>query len=192
MSEKERFYIAVGKLFDNTYCLGPVSDFRDIDFVDMLNDLDEQLAEKDKEILKWKDGTMICNYEKMLAEKDKEIEKLLEEQSLLSELNRDNIIIVKQLNDPNSYISLEEYEQKLSKKDKEIEILNRMIKTLPEHDKEIKQLICEKIRKSFEDEITKQETFYGIDGIKLNFAYIGNLLCEFDWKKILDQIEKGE
>ena len=145
MSEKERFYIAVGKLFDNTYCLGPVSDFRDIDFVDMLNDLDEQLAEKDKEILKWKDGTMICNYEKMLAEKDKEIE-----------------------------------------------ILNRMIKTLPEHDKEIKQLICEKIRKSFEDEITKQETFYGIDGIKLNFAYIGNLLCEFDWKKILDQIEKGE
>ena len=39
-------------------------------------ELKQQLAEKDKEILKWKDGTMICNYEKMLAEKDKEINML--------------------------------------------------------------------------------------------------------------------
>lgn len=98
---------------------------------------------------------------------------------------------------------VEELQQQLAEKDKEIERLmsGKYIpakvakQTLEMRDKLLKQerhQVCEEIRKSFEDEIIKQKTFYGIDDIKLHFAYIGNLLCEFDWKKILDQIEKGE
>lgn len=52
---------------DNAKCL--------IDLAQENVELRTQLAEKDKEILKWKDGTIICNYEKMLAEKDKELKQ---------------------------------------------------------------------------------------------------------------------
>lgn len=44
----------------------------------------KQFAEKDKEILDWKDGTMICNYEKMLAEKDSEYEILKRDYDFVS------------------------------------------------------------------------------------------------------------
>lgn len=73
----------------------------------------ETFGERDKD-------KKIAELKQQLTDKDKMIEELLEKQSLL---NRDNIIIVKQLDDPTCYVSLEEYEQKLSKKDKEIEEL---------------------------------------------------------------------
>ena len=44
--------------------------------VGYVEELKQQLADKDKEIQEWKDGTMIVKYEKQLAEKDKEIERL--------------------------------------------------------------------------------------------------------------------
>ena len=74
--KKERYCIKNGKLYDRDVCVGYISEYQDETYVDMLNYLDEQLVEKDKEILKWEDGTMICNYEKMLADKDKEIVRL--------------------------------------------------------------------------------------------------------------------
>lgn len=42
-------------------------------YIDFLND---EIIKLKKELANWKDGTMICHYEKQLAEKDKEIEKL--------------------------------------------------------------------------------------------------------------------
>lgn len=39
-------------------------------------DLEKQLAEKDKELADWKDGTMIVKYEKMLEEKEKTIKEI--------------------------------------------------------------------------------------------------------------------
>ncbi len=74
---------------------------------DCITDLEAKLAEKEK---------TIQAYEKIVEQKDEEI----------SFANRDKTYIVKQLNDPKSYVSLEDYkriEQQLEEKEKEIEAL---------------------------------------------------------------------
>lgn len=106
---------------------------------------------------------------------------------------RDKTYIVKQLNDPNDYVIREDYikleqrnkqlEEQLEEKDKEIEKLAIMIKTLPNHDTEIEQLIrkqvCSEIREKLEmDEYnTCENTAWCV--------YLDYL------KEILDQIEQS-
>lgn len=54
MSKKERYCIKHGKLYDRDVCVGYISEYQDETYVDMLNYVEEQLTEKDKEIEKLK------------------------------------------------------------------------------------------------------------------------------------------
>lgn len=65
MSKKGRFYIQIKEIFDNGFALGSMQDY-----VDIMNDLDKQNENKDKQIAELK---------QQVAEKDKEIERLKED-----------------------------------------------------------------------------------------------------------------
>ena len=178
----------------------------------LVEQLKQQLAEKDEEILKWKDGTMICNYEKMLAEKDKYIDELEQEREfMLDEVkNRGTCGLCEKLEEK----AINVLRDKLKEKDKEIERLKTIknarqfnktqsiieefekklredgvlfvfnSKEMSQHDATVRHQICEEIR----ERIVK-ETCYDTE------EEVRNAIYDFNAREvleILDQIEKGE
>lgn len=183
---------------------------------DEIRELQKQMKEKDKEILDWKDGTMICSYEKMLAEKDKEIEKvetyyksreknivkdvneiikklkrqLTKKKNKIKKLKEDSSRLRKLLNftENEAGIDVNEFWGNLFLKTlKEKEKLNCMIETLPNHDTEIEQ----QIRKQICDEIRDKLPYYKYSFQEPEVPRVDVIEIR-DMEFILDKIEQGE
>lgn len=149
-----------------------------------LQEEQKRITELEREVLDWKDGSMIVKYEKQLEEKDQKITDLevklaeiTEKYNACQEARKLEIEFNQQ--------DKAELKQQLAEKDKEIDILTVGLQVANQYSEEIynkyvkdnkKQLrykICEKIRNRFDFDI--------------NYTFDMNIL-----KDILDEIENGE
>lgn len=130
-------------------------------FNQLKQQLEESFTEEDVESLIEDRDKTIKFMQKELAEKDIRIEELEGQFAYECECNMQLVDLQKQLEEKQKTIdeinrefvqAVHDWKALCAEKDKKIELLNAMISTLPEHDKEIKEYELEKVKNYFIEE----------------------------------------